>query len=66
MKDLDVRLGTIKIQEENTDSNLFDLGPQHHLTGHIFKGKGNKSKNEPLGFHQDKKLLHGEGNGQQN
>ena len=29
-------------------------------------GKGNKSKNKLLGPHQDKELLHNEGNSQQN
>ena len=32
----------------------------------ICKGKGIKSKNELLGPHQDKKLLHCKGNNQQN
>ena len=32
------------------------------LTRHVATGKGNKSKNELLGFHQDKKPLHSEGN----
>ena len=36
------------------------------LTRHITRGKGNKNKNELLGLHQDKKLLHSKGNSQQN
>ena len=39
---------------------------QQLLTRHITGGKVNKSKNEFLGLHQDKKLLHSEGNKQQN
>ena len=38
--------------------------PQQILAMHIFKGKGNKSKNELLGLHQDKELLHEENNQQ--
>ena len=34
-------------------------------TQHVSRGKGNKSKNELLGPHQNKKLLHSEGNNQQ-
>ena len=40
--------------------------PQQFLTWHIPKGKGIKSKNELLGPHEDKKLLHCKGNNQQN
>ena len=40
--------------------------PQQHLARHVSKGKGNKSKNELLGLHQDKKLLHSKENSQQN
>ena len=35
--------------------------PQQLLTWHISKGKGNKSKNELLLPHKDKKLLHSKG-----
>ena len=41
-------------------------GPRQLLTQHVSRGKGNKNKNEPLGPHQYKKLLHSEGNNQQN
>ena len=37
---------------------------QQLLSRHISKGKGNKSKKELLGLHQDKKLLHSKGNNQ--
>ena len=40
--------------------------PQQLLTQKISGGKGNKSKNELLGPQKDKKLLHREGNNQQN
>ena len=39
---------------------------QQLLTRHVSEGMRNKSRNELLGPHQDKKLLHGEGNNQQN
>ena len=40
--------------------------PQQLLIQHVSGGKGNKSKNELLGSHEDKKLLHSEGSDQQN
>ena len=40
--------------------------PEQLLSRHVTGGKGNKSKNELLGLHQDKNLLHSEGNDQQN
>ena len=39
---------------------------QQLFTQHMSGGKGNKSKNELLGPHQNKKLVHSEGNNQQN
>ena len=36
--------------------------PQQLLAKHVSKSKGNKGKNELLGLHQDKKLLHSKGN----
>ena len=35
---------------------------QQLLARYISKGKGNRGKNELLGLHQDKKLLHSKGN----
>ena len=64
MKDLDVRQESIKIMEENIGSNRHR--PQQLLSWHVSKGKGNKRKNELLGHHQDKKLLHSKGNSHQN
>ena len=56
MKDLSVRQESTKIIEENTGSNLFDISHSNFLLG-----KGNKSENELLGLHQDKKLFHSKG-----
>ena len=68
MKNRNVRQESIKILEENTGSNLRDFGSSQLLDSHISKGKGDKgkNKNELLGLHQDKKLLHSKGNSQQN
>ena len=66
MKDLNVRQESIKILEENTGNTLFELGHSNLLARYIYEGKGNKSKNELLGLHQDIKLLHSKGNSQQN
>ena len=65
MKDFNVRQEAIKILEEKAGKNLFDLGSSK-FSQHVSGGKGNKSKNELLGPHQNKKLLHNEGNNQQN
>ena len=51
IKDLNVRQESIKILEENTGSDLSDIGSSNFLLRH--GGKGNKSKNELLGLHQD-------------
>ena len=72
MKDLNVRQEAIKILEEKTGKSLFDLGHSNFLLNLlnflplVSGGKGNKSKNELLGPHQNKKLLHIEGNNQEN
>ena len=54
MKDLNVRQESIKILEENTGSNHFDLGRSSFLLDTSSKAKKQK-QNEPLGLHQDKK-----------
>ena len=46
MKDLNVRQKSIKILEENTGSNLFDLGHSNFFARLVVsKDKGNKGKN---------------------
>ena len=65
MKDLSVRQESIKSLEENIGSNLSDLNYSNFLQDMSLNAR-DKSKNELLGLHQDKKLLHSKGNGQQN
>ena len=66
MKDLNVRQESIKILEENISSNLFDTSHSNFFQDMPPKGKGNKSKNELLGLHQDQKFLYSKGDNQQN
>ena len=67
MKDLNIRKEAIEILEKKAGKNLFDLcGSNFLLNTPSLRGKGNKSKNELLGPHQNTKLLHSEGNNQQN
>ena len=65
MKDLNVRQESIKILEENTGNSLFELGHSNFFQFTSMKTR-ETSKNELLELHQDKKLLHSEGNSQQN
>ena len=62
-KDLNLRKEAIKILEEKAGKNLFDLGHSNFL--HLQK-QGKQKKNELLGPHQNKTLLHIKGNNQQN
>ena len=64
MKDLNVREETIKILEENTGSNLFDLGQSNVLLD--TSPKPGKQANMNYWDFIKIKLLHSEGNNQQN
>ena len=66
MKDLNVRQEAIKILEEKAGKNLFHLGHRNFLFNMSLEVRETKSKNELLGPHQNKKVLHSEGNNQQN
>ena len=66
MKDLNVRQETIQTLEEKAGKNLSDLSRSNFLLDTSPKAMGIKSKNELLGPHEDKKLLHCKGNNQQN
>ena len=43
MKDLNMRQGTIKILEENTGKNLFDLGHSNFLLDTLLKARESKA-----------------------
>ena len=59
--------GILKILEENTGSNLFDLSCSNFLPDTSSEARETKAKmNYLLENHQNKNLLHSEGNNQQN
>lgn len=58
------RQKAIKILEENTGSNLYDISLSNFLLDMSLTRE--ISKNKLLGLHQDKKVFHSEGNNQQN
>ena len=66
MKDVNVRQESIKILEENTGSNLFDIGHSNFFHDTSPKAREIKENNELVGLHQDKNLLHSQGNSQEN
>ena len=66
IKYLHVRSETIKILEESTGNNLFDINYSNIFLDMCPESKGNKSENKLLGLHQNKKLLHSKGSNQQN
>ena len=59
---------TSNYQNPRGENRQQALGPQTRqlFTRYRKEGKGNRSKNELLGLHQDIKLLHSERNNQQN
>ena len=66
MKDLNVKQESIKILEENTGSNLCDLGPSNFLLETSPKAREIKAKMNYWDFMKIKKLLHSKGNRRQN
>ena len=66
MKDLSVTQEAVKILEEKAGKNLFDLGHVNFLLNMSLEARETKAKMELLEPHQNKKLLHNEGNNQQN
>ena len=64
IKDVNARPETIKLLEENTDVTLTLV--LEIFFGSDSKSNGNKSKNKQMELYQTKKLLHSEGNQQQN
>ena len=65
-KGLNVRQEAIKTLEEKAGKNLSDLSHSNFLLDTSPKAREIKSKNELLGPHQAKKLLHCKGNNTQN
>ena len=65
MEDLNARQDAIKILKEKAGKNLFDLGHSNFLLNTSLEAR-ETSKYELLGPHRNKKLLHREGNNQQN
>ena len=57
---------TVKLLEENLGCKLFDIVLGNDFFGFDSKSQGNDSKNKQGGLHKNKKLLHNEGNHQQN
>ena len=66
IKDLNMRPETIKILEENIGSNLFDLGHSNFSLDMSPEARETKAKINHWNYIKIKKLLHCEGNNQQN
>ena len=66
MKDLNIRLETIKLLEENIGDTLLEIvfGVKSKLSSPRPKAK--EAKNKQVGLHQTKNLLYSKGNRQQN
>ena len=47
-------------------SMVFDIGLSHNFSGSVSSGKGKKSKSNQVALHPTKKLVHSQGNHQQN
>ena len=66
IKDLNLREETIKILEENIGSNFFDIVHSSFSLGMSPEARETKAKINYWDFIKIKKLLHSEGNSQQN
>ena len=66
MKDLNVRLESIKILKESIGSNLYDICHSNFFHDTSPNARETKEKNEPGGLHQEKQLLNSQGNVEKN
>ena len=64
--DLNVKLKTIKLLEENTGSKISDISLRNIFFWYISLGKENNRKNKQMWLHQTKKFCHSKRNHQQN
>ena len=66
IKHFSVRLKTIKVLEENTGSKISDISHSSIFSSISPQALETKDKKTQMGLHQTKKILHSEGNQQQN
>ena len=59
---MNIRPEIIRFMEENIGSMLFDISLSKVFVGVIPKMRETKAKNNQMGLHQTKKLLHSKGN----
>ena len=59
---MNIRPEIIRFIEENIGSMLFDISLSKVFVGVIPKMRETKAKNNQMGLHQTKKLLHSKGN----
>ena len=62
IKNLNVRVKTIKILKENVGSKISDISYSDIFFWYISSGKGNKRKNKQMGLYPSKKILPSKGN----
>ena len=66
IKDLNIRLRTIKVLEENTGNKISDIFHRNTFSDILPQAREAKEKNEQMGLHQTKKVWNSKRNHQQN